>query len=246
MSIESGDKRIESFRSTKIGILGAQGTFGAALRERLARTKKGVLDMEGTATRSDSAEIAARSDLIILAVKKEDADRLLDEIRIALRPEAHVISFIARYPLREIEERCERPVVRGMTDPWWNVSAACSGKGFAENHYWRIFWNLTQKPTIRYKDESSLENFTAALSFAFAILLKHQSGELPDADGFLQFIAPFLGVSKQELEHFLPQGDPKVLLTKIATPGGVTEKIFRQLATYSDITPRELFDSVSG
>ena len=74
-----------------------------------------------------------------------------------------------------------------------------------------------------------------------AILLKRLAA-LNNAEEHLEFIATLIGASKEEMDSFIPQGNPREFLELICTKGGVSESIVNTIKAEPDIPPRNLFE----
>src|SRR2546427_1711477 len=59
----------------------------------------------GVHTSADNRAVAAAADVVVLAVKPQIFDRLLGELKDALRPETLVVSIAAGVPIRAIAKR---------------------------------------------------------------------------------------------------------------------------------------------
>ena len=242
---ERYDNVIEQSTPATVAILGGQGAFGSALQERFAGATEKAVRLIPTTDKLHNQEIAAQSDVVVLTVQPDNVETLLREVSPSLKPEAQVVSFAAHYPLKSITQIAGRPAARGMADPWWNISAAVLGSGFSDENFHRVFDGLTKKPTLRLETDKEMDDFTAALSYAFVVLLMKEAGTINNPDAHLDFIAPRLGAPKEEIIGFLPQGNPTELLAKIATKGGVSESVMLAIQSDPNISPAELFARIS-
>ncbi|HVY30568.1 MAG TPA: pyrroline-5-carboxylate reductase [Polyangiaceae bacterium] len=119
-------------KSRRIGMLGAGNMAGALIRGLLA--SKSVtpdqivasdvradhlkeLEVEyGIKTFSDNRKLAAASNLVVLAVKPQVVDRVLDQMADAFQPDTLLVSIAAGVPIRSLEARLPEHVriVRAM------------------------------------------------------------------------------------------------------------------------------------
>jgi pyrroline-5-carboxylate reductase len=75
-----------------------------------------------------NAEAVAGAPLVVVAVKPQDIDALLDELTGALRPEQTLLSIVAAIPTASIEARLGGvPVVRGMPNAPVTVREGMAG-----------------------------------------------------------------------------------------------------------------------
>ena len=228
-----------------IAILGGQGKFGAALKERLAKSTERPVVITSTVDKIHNQEIASQSDLVVLTVQPNEVESILREIAPSIKPNAQIVSFAAGCPLHYISEITGKPAARGMADPWWNVSAAVLGKDFSEENFQRVFGGLTNKATLRLETDKDMEDFTVAISYTFVVLLMKEMGTINNVDEHLEFIAPRIGVTKDEIGNFLPHDNPNELLALIATKGGISESIMQAIQSEPNIKPSDLFDQIS-
>jgi pyrroline-5-carboxylate reductase len=119
-------------KSRRIGMLGAGNMAGALIRGLLASksvtteqiTASDVradhlkqLEAEyGIKTFSDNRQLAAASNLVVLAVKPQVVDRVLDQMADAFSPDTLLVSIAAGVPIRSLEARLPAHVrvVRAM------------------------------------------------------------------------------------------------------------------------------------
>lgn len=116
----------------KIGMLGAGNMAGALIRGLLASQrvekerirasdprKERLADIEreyGIVTHADNLELVAWANLIVIAVKPQVIDRVLDQLAGAFRPDTLVISIAAGVAIKSLEARLPSSVrvVRAM------------------------------------------------------------------------------------------------------------------------------------
>lgn len=231
-------------RSTSIAIFGGQGRFGTVLHHRLMQ-RGSANHIVATSDKAHNKEIAANADLVVVAVQAHKVGVLLNEIGPVLKPNAHIVSFAARYPLELVHQATGRPSARGMADPWWNVSAFTQGPGFSNENIDNIFEGLTKKQPVKFETDRQIDNFMVCLCYAFVILVGRRFGVVRNAEDHLNFIAPRLGLSRSEIDAFLPKTDPNELISLAATKGGVSEAIFQAIRNEPDVEPSDLFERFS-
>jgi len=119
-------------KSQRIGMLGAGNMAGALIRGLLASKSvqpeqivasdvradhlKELEAKYGIKTFSDNRELAARSNLVVLAVKPQVIDRVLDQVSDAFAADTLLVSIAAGVPIRSLEARLPAHVrvVRAM------------------------------------------------------------------------------------------------------------------------------------
>jgi hypothetical protein len=228
-------------RRTKVAIFGEQGRFGAALQQRLAQ-RVGAGQIKATFGEEQNREIATNSDIIVVAIQPHRVGALLNEISSSLTCDAQIVSFTAGYPLELVYRLTRRPAARAIADPWWNVSAIMQGAGFSDDHFRRIFDGLTKKQTIMLKTDKDIDEFTAAINHAFVVLLGQRLSVIRNADEHLEFIAPRIGLSRVEINKFLPKREPSELISSATSKGGICDAIMQTIQEEPDITPSDLFN----
>jgi pyrroline-5-carboxylate reductase len=119
-------------KSQRIGMLGAGNMAGALIRGLLASksvTKEQIFASDvradhlkeleaqyGIKTFSDNIQLAAASNLVVLAVKPQVVDRVLDQMSTSFAPGTLLVSIAAGVPIRSLEARLPEHVrvVRAM------------------------------------------------------------------------------------------------------------------------------------
>jgi pyrroline-5-carboxylate reductase len=118
--------------SRRIGMLGAGNMAGALIRGLLASKSvkaeqivasdiradhlKELEGKYGIKTFADNRQLAAWSNLVVLAVKPQVVDRVLDQMADAFAPDTLLVSIAAGVPIRSLEQRLPEQVrvVRAM------------------------------------------------------------------------------------------------------------------------------------
>lgn len=261
------DGDLEPLSEKSVAVFGAQGNLGTNLCDRLQHIKPGRMGVVATVAKDLNKEAALESDLVILTVRPDQIESLLAEISrpsatspAPLKQSGQVLSFAAHYPIvsrseiKGISEITGRPAARGMTDPYWNISAFVIGEGFSEENYGFLFDGLTRTKPLRFKDDVAIDRFTVLISHLFTILLLKKIRGIKDAnenlksianllnvDAHLHFVSSELGISTEEFEKYETGNDPEISLKTIATRGGVVERIVETLRQSPDIQPADLF-----
>jgi pyrroline-5-carboxylate reductase len=119
-------------KSQRIGMLGAGNMAGALIRGLLASksvTKDQIFASDvradhlkeleaqyGIKTFSDNVQLAAASNLVVLAVKPQVVDRVLDQMSTSFAPGTLLVSIAAGVPIRSLEARLPEHVrvIRAM------------------------------------------------------------------------------------------------------------------------------------
>jgi len=136
---------LRGVKSKNVALIGAGNMAGALLRglfasgtvdktrvrasdvrsERLAELRQ----LYDIATTQDNRELALWADLLVLSVKPQVMDRVLDEIGATIRPETLVVSIAAGVPIRSIESRLHTGVrvIRAMPNTASIVLAGATG-----------------------------------------------------------------------------------------------------------------------
>jgi pyrroline-5-carboxylate reductase len=132
-------------KTKRIGMLGAGNMAGALIRGLLASGTVGVDQVRASdvraerltelaaehqiATCSDNRELVAWANLIVLAVKPQVIDRVLDQISDVMEPGKLVVSIAAGVPIRAIEARLPRgaSVIRAMPNTAEIALASATG-----------------------------------------------------------------------------------------------------------------------
>ncbi|MCM8785795.1 MAG: pyrroline-5-carboxylate reductase [Candidatus Omnitrophica bacterium] len=198
----------------RIGIIGF-GNMGSAIYEGIVEEKifkkKDIfiyeIDKEKVKNLNlniceSNKDLVEKSQLIIIAVKPNDAKNVLEEIKSSLSPEKILVSIMAGIKIKKIEKIVGKniPVIRIM--PNLNVKVKSGIIAYCSNKYGRRYENLIEKifssvGMVFKLNENKFDTITAI------------SGSGP---GFLFYIA----------EEF----------KKICIEKGISEKISKDLVTY--------------
>lgn len=132
-------------KTKQVGLIGAGNMAGALVRGLLASgtlakeqlrvsdVRKERLDelakAHGIVTTLDNRELVAWANLIVLSVKPQVMDRVLDDVGASIRPDTLVVSIAAGVPIKSIESRLHTGVrvVRAMPNTASIVLAGATG-----------------------------------------------------------------------------------------------------------------------
>jgi pyrroline-5-carboxylate reductase len=237
----------------RIAILGA-GRIGEALLSGLLSA--GATDIVAT-VRSDerarelglkhdievmtsNADAVAEASVVVIAVKPQDIDALLAEIRDTLRPEHTVLSVAAAIPTKHIEERIPDgiPVLRAMPNAPSTVhegmAGLAGGTHATEEHLARAEDVLSHLGRVVRVPESSMDAVTAISGSGpayFALLAEAmiEAGLLLGLSREIStqlVVQTMLGTAKQLRDEKM---HPVELREAVTSPGGTTIAAIREL-----------------
>ena len=250
-------KEKSALTGLKIGIIGA-GNMGQALVRGLVEKSVypqniRVFDVDGrklTALKKEAhvklvksnRQCVSLSDVVILAVKPQILQEVIEEISSSLDPSCLVISIAAGVPIAKIEQFFKKPVsvIRVMPNMPALVGAGMSafslGKHANQKHR-RIaeailsaFGQMEQVPEKMLDLVTAVSGSGPAYFFVLAeklIEAAYESGMKVDVAKKLVYQTAF-GSGKVMLES---QEDPEVLIDRVASKGGTTEaalKVFQK------------------
>lgn len=241
----------------KIGIVGA-GNMGQALVRGLVEKSVypqniSVFDVDAkkmNALKKEAHIRAAKSnrhcvslsDVVILAVKPQGIQQVIEEISSSLDSNCLVISIAAGVPISKIEQHFKKPVsvIRAMPNMPALVSAGMSafslGKHASQKHkkiaeaILSAFGEIEQVPERMLDLVTAVSGSGPAYFFLLAeklIEAAYESGMKVDAAKKLVYQTAF-GSGKVMLEG---REDPEVLIERVASKGGTTEaalKVFQK------------------
>lgn len=218
-----------------IGIIGAQGRLGQSLCKRLQRLYGSeVTTLLPSIDKASNTAIAARSDVILITVRPEQMEGLLREIAPHLKPNAVVISFAARYPLTAVVQVVQRRSARVIGDAKWNLCGYFCGGGMSSEEFNSFFDSLTKTRPLELHSDAEVDRYTILVVHVIVVLLLEKLQRIENADEHLEFAATELSCFGRqflasEFRHFELGEDPEAALKELATPGGITEKMFEAL-----------------
>jgi len=245
----------------KIGIIG-YGNMGSAIAERIkddyevsvfekdaAKTKK----ISGIKVAGSVTELAAAADAIILAIKPQDFDSLLSELKPSFKKQL-IISIAAGITTRFIESRLEDArVIRVMPNLpaqiGQGVSGLCKGK-LANDQDLDLAWQLLRNigMAFDFDDEGMIDAVTAVSGSGpayFCHFIKDKNQAKAKRNEFIQQLtaaAVSIGFDKLQAAHIAEgtvDGTISVLIEKnwsceelikrVASKGGTTEAALERL-----------------
>lgn len=80
-------------RRPKVAIIGGQGKFGAALKQRLLQTAAAAMEIRATVDKNHNREVASDSDIVIVTVRPDEVRSVLMELRPALGSSTQIVSL---------------------------------------------------------------------------------------------------------------------------------------------------------
>lgn len=228
-----------------IGIIGAQGNFGSKLEKRLGEIKPSDVEILGTKNRDDTKEIIETSDVLILTVPQLNSTELFEQINSYAKKEVLMISFLAHFPIEKVSTGAGRKVIRAMTDPWFNFSSFIKNDNSNYLPLDFFFNNIAKAPPLYFTKDEEIDLFTIHFCYLFVVLLLHKQGALDPVNDHLEYISNAFNIPKDKLTAYTPEGNPKELLTLLATKGGITEMIHYLFTQNTNITPEEIIKETS-
>ncbi|MCM8801471.1 MAG: pyrroline-5-carboxylate reductase [Candidatus Omnitrophica bacterium] len=249
-------------RREKIGIIGF-GNMGSAIAEQLKSGYKIlVFDKDFNKTKNlsdikvakDNIDLVSKVDVVILAVKPQDFDNLLMQIKKGIKKQL-IISIAAGITTSYIERYLGRvKVIRVMPNISTlirkGVCGLCKGR-FASNEDLRFTKKLLSHMgiSISFDKEKMLDAVTAISGSGPAYLcyyIKERDISFSKKDRFIQELtkaAISIGFKKDIAERLSEQTatgtlfllkkmnlSPEELITKVASKGGTTEKALEVLS----------------
>lgn len=239
---------------TRIAVLGA-GKIGEALlaglltggrsvddlvfTERYPERAREVEERHGVAAVS-LAEAAQRADLLVVAVKPQDIDPLLDELATAIHPGTLVVSLCAGLPTSLFEARLPHgtPVVRVMPNTPMVVGEAMSaispGTHATEEHLTLVEKMLSTVGRVIRVPENQQDAVTALSGsgpayFFFLVEAMIDAGVLlglPRAVATELIVQSAVGAARMLRES---QEHPVILREAVTSPAGTTIAAVREL-----------------
>ena len=224
----------------KIGLIG-NGHLGQAFAKRLAETNFEA-DLFVSEGRGKNAELAARSNVLVLGVRPLQLAEVIREIRGHLK--GGVLAFTAATPQSALEESLDHAGVRAMTDIEFEQVLAQP-----DDRVHGLLTALSQNPLIEVADEEVVDAHTIFVGCLPGViawqLLNNREGAAAWLQNYFLFIQAKLGIPDTVLQKILYQGlmdkDPAATVKRIATPGGITEALLQQLGQNPESTLQELY-----
>ncbi|MBI2613090.1 hypothetical protein HYW59_04805 [Candidatus Kaiserbacteria bacterium] len=123
-------------------------------------------------------------------------------------------------------------------------AAFVKGTGFSDKGYEWLFGNLAET-TLNFEDEQAFDTFVLGTVQIIVVFLCANNGiGRIDPEPHLRYIAERLKIEPKLLQSLIPTGDPRELLKKMATKGGITEAAVHALQTNLNIAPAELLEII--
>lgn len=201
--------------------------------ERNGARAEALRETAGVAVLSGVAEAVAEADVVVIAVKPQDAAETLIEISAALKPSALVLTVAAGLKTAFYEERLPEgtPVVRAMPNTpaivAHGATALTKGTHATDQHLALVTAMLRATGLVVKVEEEQLEAVTAVSGSgpAYFYAMVEALTEAGVAQGLDRLLATqlaaqtFVGAAKLLQDS----GDtPQTLRKKVSSPGGVT------------------------
>lgn len=223
---------------TKVAIIGA-GNMGSAIMKRIKKKYRIIVSdtdpnkLKGLNIR-DNKKAVMDSDIIILAIKPQNMDAVLDEIKGTNKP---VISIAAGITTRRIEKKLGKvPVIRVMPNTpllvGMGMSAICLGRYAKDRHIRLADKIFSSMGKVVITKESVMDAVTAISGSGPAYVYLFIESLIRSARG--------LGLSKELVLQTLKGAivllektgkSPEELRKQVTSPGGTTEaalKVFQK------------------
>ena len=222
-----------------VGLLGA-GWTDIVVTTRTEDRAAALHGRHGVEAGTDNAAAVAGAELVVLAVKPQDIDTLLDEVGPALTPEQTVLSVAAAIPTSQIEARLASgvPVVRAMPNAPSTVhegmAGICAGAHAHEANLALAENALAHLGRVVRVPESAMDAVTALSGSgpAYFALLAEPMIEAGILLGISREISTtlvvqtMLGTAKQLRDLGM---HPVELRESVTSPGGTTIAAIREL-----------------
>jgi hypothetical protein len=229
---------------TTIGIIGAQGKFGQELVKKINSLKESNLLLLPSKDKLNNKEIIEKSDVIILTVRKEDTENILNEIKIHSKDGACIISFVFGYNLEKLQKITKKEIIKLIADPWWNFLAYLKSENFPENIFNNLVTKISKKPLIYLRNETKFFEFTLMICYLFVVLLLYKLKQLNNINNHLFFLSKKIKIDKKTLINLKTGDNPNKSLIKIITKGGISEKFLKEIKENKKIKPKKIFGVV--
>jgi pyrroline-5-carboxylate reductase len=199
-----------------------------------------LAERHGIATTVDNVEAAAGAALVVIAVKPQDIEALLDEIAAAVTTEQTVLSIAAATPTSTIEARLADgvPVVRAMPNTpstvHEGVAGLCAGAHADDAHVTLAEEALAHLGSVvrvheRYMDAVTAVSGSGPAYFALLAEAMIEAGLLLGLSREIStqlVVQTMLGTAKQLRDEGL---HPVELREMVTSPGGTTIAAIREL-----------------
>lgn len=238
----------------KIGFIGA-GNMATAIIDGILRSnpnsadniivfdvmpeKLDIMSKKGVNVTTSASDVAAQSDITVLAVKPQNYAEVLEEIANAVTKEKIIVTIAAGISTDYIAEKikCDCPMVRVMpnTPLLLGVGAtAVSRRNISDEDFKYVYDMFANGGVVEILDESKMNSVIAvngsspAYIYLFAkAMVDYAEKEGIDKDSALRLVCATLRGSAEMLEN---SGDtPQELIRKVSSPGGTTLKALEKL-----------------
>ena len=246
MAVET--RRIAVLGAGRIGEALISGLLSSGWREAadlVASTRRDeraaeLAERHGIVAMMDNVEAARDAALVVLAVKPQDMDALLDEVGPSLTVEQTVLSIAAATPTRTVERYLATgvPVVRAMPNTpstvHEGIAGLCAGANATDEHLTLAEEALAHLGSVVRVPERSMDAVTAVSGSGpayFALLAEAmiEGGLLLGLSREIStqlVVQTMLGTAKQLRDEKL---HPVELREMVTSPGGTTIAAIREL-----------------
>ncbi len=211
-----------------------------AASSRRAERVAELAERHGIAATTDNVEAAARAALVVVAVKPQDIDALLEQIGPAISTEQTVLSIAAATPTASIEAHLASgvPVVRAMPNTpstvHEGIAGLCAGAHADDAHVTLAEEALAHLGSVvrvpeRYMDAVTAVSGSGPAYFALLAEAMIEAGLLLGLSREIStqlVIQTMLGTAKQLRDEGL---HPVELREMVTSPGGTTIAAIREL-----------------
>lgn len=215
---------------TKVAVIGAGNMGGAIARGLKKRYKVVVSDLDKNKLKRlnirDNVKAVRGADIIILAVKPQDMDTVLDEIKGTNKP---VISIAAGITTRRIEKKLGKiPVIRVMPNTpllaGMGMSALCRGRYAGTRHLRKAVKIFSGMGKVILLKEKQMDAVTAVsgsgpayIYFFIESLIRAAAGLGLPAHIVIQTLKGAIALLEKTGRS------PEELRRQVTSPGGTTE-----------------------
>jgi len=229
-----------------IGLIG-YGHLGHAIAEQIQKKPEVHLVIAGE--RSKNIEVASTSDVLILTVRPNQIETVMNEVREKLKANVVVLSFAAAVPSDFIAQgKPGEPliqVVRAMTD-------IGLGQIIAQDHSAtnELLGKISTYPLLKAESEKDIDAFSVLVGCLPGVCA-WQFAHNPQAEvwlnNYVEFIHTELSVAievcKKIISDVQLKGDFEKTMGTVATKGGITECLLQNLDSNSKIGFDRLFQA---
>lgn len=216
----------------KVGVLGGYGKLGSCLTQRLSDEG---LEVIRSRDKERNRDLAASSDVLVLAVPPSEVMGVLVDIRDAIDG-VEVVSCSAFVDLATISSQVSANCIRVMCDPYFQLVAVLGEAGLASP-----VLEALSKEYAQLESDEQIDDFTKLISIFFvAVAMRGSEGGLVrQAHTRLQIYFP-----NGQLDNVCSQAqsyDPSLYRTR----GGISDFIVQQLEKTPDLSIEELLRRIN-